>query len=135
MFQYNNFLFFVVGDLTECNAKYGDIQLVEGELSRFANAHITSSFHYLLMVLSYFIDSYSTINNVVINGRCFSQSSYFGNYETNRQGFEKLYRKLSDSAWEKAMDIIKFITKRGGIMNFAATGKSDPVSINIGSDI
>ncbi|XP_033208248.1 uncharacterized protein LOC117167431 isoform X2 [Belonocnema kinseyi] len=32
--------------------------------------------------------------------------------------FEGLYRQLSDSAWGKAIDIIKFITKRGGRMNF-----------------
>lgn len=46
------------------------------------------------------------------------QSSYFGNHEANRGGFEKLYRELSDEAWEKSIDLIKFITKRGGHMEF-----------------
>ena len=45
-------------------------------------------------------------------------STHFGNYESNREGFKGLYRKLSDSAWEKAFDIIKYISKRGGRMNF-----------------
>lgn len=64
------------------------------DLQAYANAHIESSFEYLLM------------------------SSHFGNYEANRDGFKGLYRKLSDNAWQKAIDMIQFITKRGGTMNF-----------------
>ena len=45
-------------------------------------------------------------------------STHFGNYESNRHGFQGLYKKLSDKAWEKAIDIIKYIAKRGGRMNF-----------------
>lgn len=45
-------------------------------------------------------------------------SSYFGNYKSNRDGFKALYRKYSDEAWEKAINIIQYITKRGGEMNF-----------------
>ena len=67
---------------------------MQAELQAYVNAHVESSFEYLLM------------------------STHFGNYEANREGFKGLYRKLSDSAWGKAIDIIKFITKRGGRMNF-----------------
>jgi ferritin len=64
------------------------------ELQAYANGHIETSFEFLLM------------------------STHFGNFESNRDGFKKFYRKLSDSAWEKSIDLIKYITKRGGSMNF-----------------
>nr|CAD7427355.1 unnamed protein product [Timema monikensis] len=51
---------------------------------------------------------------------CYSETStHFGTYEKNREGFGKLYRKLSDTAWEKSIDLIKHNAKRGGSMNFA----------------
>ncbi|XP_017887177.1 ferritin subunit [Ceratina calcarata] len=77
-----------------CNAKYGAIDNLLVDLQGYANAYIDSSFEFLLY------------------------SSYFGNYENQREGFKKLYRKFSDEMWEDAIDIIKFITKRGGQMNF-----------------
>lgn len=46
------------------------------------------------------------------------QSTHFGSYEANRPGFEKLYRVLSDEAWDRSFDLIKHMTKRGGKMNF-----------------
>jgi len=49
-----------------------------------------------------------------------TQSTHFGNYEQSREGFEKLFRKLSDSTWDDAIHLIKYITKRGGKMNFSA---------------
>ncbi|XP_043495101.1 ferritin light chain, oocyte isoform [Polistes fuscatus] len=79
---------------TNCNAVYGNIMELQTELQAYANAHIESSFELLLM------------------------STHFGNYEANRDGFKGLYRKLSDKTWEDAINIIKFITKRGGKMNF-----------------
>jgi len=57
----------------------------------------------------------SYISNILFV--CF-QSSHFGNYEKNRGGFEKLYRKLSDQTWEQAIDLVKYVGKRGGHMNF-----------------
>ncbi|XP_011496952.1 PREDICTED: ferritin heavy polypeptide-like 17 [Ceratosolen solmsi marchali] len=80
--------------LSNCNAKYGGIDSMQIELQAYANGHIETSFEFLLM------------------------STHFGNYESNRVGFKNLYRKLSDSAWEKSIDLIKYITKRGGSMNF-----------------
>lgn len=64
------------------------------DLQAFVNANIETSFEFLLM------------------------SAHFGNYEANREGFKAYYRKISDKAWEDAIDVIKFITKRGGRMNF-----------------
>ncbi|KAK1117062.1 hypothetical protein K0M31_016988 [Melipona bicolor] len=81
--------------MSNCNAKYGYTKkhhLVD--LQSYANANIGISFEFLLM------------------------SSYFGNYEDQREGFKKLYRKFSDEMWEDAINTIKYITKRGGTMNF-----------------
>lgn len=76
-----------------CDAKYGGISELEVDLHSYANGHIETSFEYLLM------------------------STHFGNYETNRDGFKGLFRKLSDKAWNEAINIIKFVSKRGGKMN------------------
>jgi hypothetical protein len=51
---------------------------------------------------------------------CSTKATHFGNYEKSREGFEKLFRKLSDIAWNDAIDLIKHMTKRGGAMNFSA---------------
>ncbi|XP_029032789.1 ferritin, lower subunit [Osmia bicornis bicornis] len=80
--------------IPNCNAKYGAIEGLQAELQSYANANVESSFEFLLM------------------------SSYFGNYEDQREGFKALYRKYSDKMWEDAIDVIKYIAKRGGRMNF-----------------
>lgn len=41
-------------------------------------------------------------------------AAYFGSYTKNRPGFVKQFRELSDTAWERSIDLIKHITKRGG---------------------
>ncbi|XP_034950716.1 ferritin, lower subunit [Chelonus insularis] len=80
--------------LANCNAQYGAINHLLTDLQAYVSAHIDTSFEYLLM------------------------SSHFGNYDSNRDGFKGFFRKMSDKAWENAIDLIKFITKRGGKMNF-----------------
>lgn len=60
---------------------------------------------------------------------CFTKATHFGNYEKSREGFEKLFQKLSDSTWDDAIDLIKYITKRGGVMDFAARKPEEDVSI------
>ncbi|XP_050438757.1 ferritin heavy polypeptide-like 17 [Adelges cooleyi] len=86
----------VGGEVTNCNSKYGAFKGEEilSSFQYYSKSHILRSFQYLLM------------------------SSHFGNYEKNRGGFEKLYRKLSDDTWQQAIDIVKFISKRGGHMDF-----------------
>ncbi|XP_011643571.1 ferritin heavy polypeptide-like 17 [Pogonomyrmex barbatus] len=81
------------GLVSNCNAKYGAIETLQPELQAFANANIETSFEFLLL------------------------STHFGNYEANREGFKKLYRKLSDKSWEEAIDLIKYIAERGGKMD------------------
>lgn len=54
-------------------------------------------------------------------------STNFGNYVKNRPGFEKVFRSLSDRAWNNAFSLIKEITKRGGAHDFAARISSNPI--------
>lgn len=79
---------------TQCNSKYGGIDIIQSDLQKFTNDLFSRSFDFLLM------------------------ATHYGNYIKNRPGFEKLYRGLSDELWEDGIDTIKFITSRGGQMNF-----------------
>lgn len=93
--------------MASCNAKYGHFVDLEPEFQSYANAHIESSFDYLLM------------------------STHFGSYEANREGLKGYFRKLSDKAWKEGIEIIKFITKRGGTMNFNQPPRFKPTVIII----
>lgn len=78
--------------LAKCNAVYGEYGHhgnMSIELKAYANLHLERSYEYLL------------------------SASYYNNYKTNRAGFSKLFRKLSDNAWEKTIDLIKHVTMRG----------------------
>ncbi|KAJ8979926.1 hypothetical protein NQ317_003668 [Molorchus minor] len=77
-----------------CSAKYGGIEADQEYLQKYVNHHFIRSFEYLLM------------------------STHYANYEKNRLGFEKLFRDLSDDTWDDAIELIQYITKRGGEMNF-----------------
>lgn len=94
-FEKNVFsLMLLDGGLTlNCNAQYGAIDTLQADLQSYVNANIETSFEFLLM------------------------STHFGNYEANRDGFKGLYRKLSDQSWADAIDLIKYIAKRGGRMD------------------
>lgn len=90
-----------VEKIENCDAKYGLFKNtgetnIEVQLQAYVNTQIEDSFKYLLM------------------------STLYGNYQKNRDGFKSLYRKLSDKSWDDAIDLIKFITKRGGGMDFTA---------------
>ncbi|CAH2100628.1 unnamed protein product [Euphydryas editha] len=85
--------------LPSCNAIYGSFGRqgnVANELQAYANLYLHRSYEYLL------------------------SAAYYNNYQTNRDGFHKLFKKLSDESWEKTIDIIKHVTKRGGVMDFSA---------------
>ncbi|XP_056635854.1 ferritin light chain, oocyte isoform [Diorhabda carinulata] len=77
-----------------CTAKYGAIDGLETGIQKFTNHHIIRSFEYLLL------------------------STNFATYERNRKGFEKLFRDLSDNKWHEGIELIKYITSRGGEHNF-----------------
>ncbi|XP_073963679.1 ferritin light chain-like isoform X1 [Choristoneura fumiferana] len=93
--------------LARCNAIYGGYGHhgnLATEMQAYANLHLTRSYEYLL------------------------SASYFNNYQTNRGGFSKLFRKLSDDAWEKSIELIKHITTRGGVMDFSRRSTLDSVA-------
>nr|WIM01374.1 ferritin 1 [Limnephilus flavicornis] len=96
-------------DLANCNAQFSAFRGVSSDLHAYANSHIMQSYEYLLM------------------------ATHFGNYQQNRDGFAKLFRKLSDDTWAKSIDLIKYITKRGGRMDFNARkpiADKEPVADN-----
>lgn len=86
---------FAAGILSRCDARYGAIGSLESGLQKFSNNLIHKSFDYLLM------------------------ATHYGNYIKNRPGFEKLFRDLSDELWQDGINTIKYISSRGGSMNFA----------------
>lgn len=92
--------------MPSCNSKYSsfDHEVISGKLQDYAMEHIAYSYQYLLMAAN------------------------FGNYQKNREGFQKLFQKLSDDNWESSIDIIKHITKRGGFVKFT------PHNVKINSD-
>ncbi|KAL4714250.1 hypothetical protein ACJJTC_009602 [Scirpophaga incertulas] len=92
--------------LPRCNAIYGEYGRhgnVATEMQAYANLHLERSYEYLL------------------------SAAYFNNYQTNRAGFSKLFKKLSDDAWEKSIDLIKHVTMRGDEMNFSQRSTQKPV--------
>lgn len=95
--------------LLSCNAKYGafngDPHSTSLEMQAYANLHLKRSYEYLL------------------------SASFFNNYERNRVGFSKLFRKLSDDAWEKTIDLVKHVTMRGHEMNFAQVGSRHQIDV------
>jgi ferritin heavy chain len=94
------------GDLQNCNAKYGHVGGVMKDLQNYANVHITRNWQFLLM------------------------STHFKNFQTQRHGLADLYKEYSDKAWHDTIELIKYITKRGGSMDFAYKKQSSsPVEI------
>lgn len=77
-----------------CNSKTGHFLGEEKHLQNYAKDLIEKSYEYLLLSVN------------------------FGQFKNNRDGLKTYYRKLSDQAWEDAVDLIKYITKRGGKMEF-----------------
>lgn len=72
-----------------CNAQFSSVSHVDRDLEIFTNQQLEKSFDFLL--LSYVFDQ----------------------YKLDRPGFEKLYRKISDKAWEDTQGLIKYRSKRG----------------------
>ena len=89
--------------LDNCNANFSGFSSSVQHLQAYANEQLIKSFDYLLL------------------------SANFGTYVKNRPGFEKQFRGLSDTAWNRAIDLIKHIPKRGGQHDFY-TRRSPTVS-------
>lgn len=77
-----------------CNATFSGFTHGLPLLQMYANDQLDASYDYLLM------------------------SAHYANYIKNRPGFEKQFRSLSDTAWQRTIGLIKYITKRGGAHSF-----------------
>lgn len=86
-------------DLSHCSAQYEGFPEMQGKIRQYIVDHLTSNFQFMLM------------------------KTNFGNHQANRPGFEKLYEKLSDQAWEDAVDLVKYNAKRGGYLTDFKAGR------------
>lgn len=76
-------------DVNRFTAQFSAINHVRDDLQIFTNQQLEKSYDFLLL------------------------SFTFDKYELDRPGFEKLYRKISDKAWEDTVGLIKYQSKRG----------------------
>ncbi|XP_055848896.1 soma ferritin [Episyrphus balteatus] len=82
------------GNFGNCNAQYGAIPHIEHHLQSYASQQLSASYDYLLL------------------------STFYNTYQRDRPGFSKLFRSLSDEAFENTIKLIKHVTKRGGVIPF-----------------
>lgn len=76
-------------DVNQFTAQFSSINHVQNDLQSFTNQQLDKSFDFLLLAFT------------------------FDKYDLDRPGFEKLYRKISDKAWEDTIALVKYQSKRG----------------------
>lgn len=76
-------------NVANSTALFSAVGHVKDDLETFTNQQLEKSFDFLLL------------------------SSAFDQHNLDRPGFEKLYRKISDKAWEDTQKLIKYRSKRG----------------------
>ena len=81
------------GGEVACNSLHGGFKHAERDMQSYVNSQLATSYDYLLL------------------------STHFNSYQKHRPGFEKLFKELSDKAWDNAVNLIKKITQRGGVTN------------------
>lgn len=94
-------------EIPSCNATFSGFSSSIHHMQLYANEQLLKSFDYLLL------------------------SANFGTYVKNRPGFEKQFRALSDIAWERTIDLIKQMTKRGGEHNFKERHTNEKSTLNL----
>lgn len=82
-------------EVFNCKARLESIGGVAGSLSEFANYHLEVSYNYMML------------------------ASQFNAHPKERPSFSALFQYLSDLAWASAVDVMKYITKRGGHMQIS----------------
>lgn len=76
-------------DVNQFTAQFSSINHIANDLETFTNQQLDKSFDFLLLAFT------------------------FDKYDLDRPGFEKLYRKLSDKAWEDTEKLVKYQSRRG----------------------
>ncbi|XP_065072483.1 ferritin light chain-like [Ochlerotatus camptorhynchus] len=80
-------------DVNQFTAQFSSINHVQDDLQTFTNQQLDKSYDFLLLAFT------------------------FDKYDLDRPGFEKLYRKISDKAWEDTIALVKYQSKRGLIVS------------------
>lgn len=76
-------------DKGTCTSLFSGFPHIQTDMNKYTKQMLDKSFDFLLL------------------------SSVFDVYTMDRPGFEKLYRKVSDKAWEDTIDLIKYQSRRG----------------------
>lgn len=102
-------------DVNQFTAQFSSINHVQNDLQTFTNQQLDKSFDFLLLAFT------------------------FDKYDLDRPGFEKLYRKISDKAWEDTIALVKYQSRRGlvvsldgvetGVVNRLSEGKFGKTSL------
>lgn len=102
-------------DVNQFTAQFSSVNHVQNDLQTFTNQQLDKSFDFLLLAFT------------------------FDKYDLDRPGFEKLYRKISDKAWEDTVGLVKYQSRRGltvsldgvqtGVVNQLNEGKVGKTSL------
>lgn len=81
----------------KCTALFSGFSHIEKDMHKYTKQMLVKSYDFLLL------------------------SSVFDHYKMDRPGFEKLYRKIADKAWEDTIDLIKYQSRRGAVVTLDET--------------
>ncbi|XP_055534298.1 uncharacterized protein LOC129723858 [Wyeomyia smithii] len=81
-------------DSRHCRSRFGGYRFVNNDLTDITTQLVDQSFDFLFL------------------------SAAFKQYDRNRPGFEKLYRKIADRAWSDAIAVMQYQGKRGYLSSF-----------------
>lgn len=87
-------------DKGTCTSLFSGFPHVQSDMNKYTKQMLDKSYDFLLL------------------------SSAFDVYTLDRPGFEKLYRKVSDKAWEDTIELIKYQSRRGGYVQLGEEGSS-----------
>lgn len=95
-------------DTPKCNAVYGGIEHVKSPMQSYVIEQLTASYDYMIL------------------------ATRFNTYQKNRPGFNKMFKELSEAAWERSISLIKHLSKRGSSADFSTLKpKSNPKSLEL----
>lgn len=82
----------------KCTSMFSGFEHLQNEMNKYTKQMLEKSFDFLIL------------------------SSAFDVYSMDRPGFEKLYRKTSDKAWEDTIELIKYQNRRGATVQLGDQG-------------
>lgn len=87
-----------------CTSRFSGFPHLQPDMNKYTKQMLDKSFDFLLL------------------------SAVFDVYSLDRPGFEKLYRKTSDKAWEDTIELIKYQSRRGAYVQLGAGNSAHDVS-------